>query len=322
MLHTFGCGRTRRQTPSDRFAFPPGRWSRGRGTALSTTTRSRSDSTTAIPGNAEAEDACDYDELLVSGHATDSTTVLVVEPSKIVRQGIRSELAANGASVVAEAVNGTEAIAAAAKYRPQIVLLDSQLPDRSCADVCLAILGEHASASIIVLSTSQQEASVRAALDAGARGYLLKDSEELDLPRTIDRVLAGEKVIDPAAAAAILDSRGEDQPRLTTQELNVLRLVAEGLTNPEIGERLYLSRHTVKEYVSHAMRKLEATNRIEAVRKAAALGLVETVEPAVRSDQERPRGALVYNESGRPARTSELKVPPLKIDRLQAADSD
>jgi DNA-binding NarL/FixJ family response regulator len=265
--------------------------------------------------------------LLVSGHATDDAvragaTVLVVEPSKIVRQGIRSELSANGARVVAEAANGTDAIAATAIHRPQVVLLDAQLPDRSCADVCLAILGEHASAAIIVLSTSQQEASVRAALDAGARGYLLKDSEELDLPRTIERVLAGEKVIDPAAASAILDSRVDDQPRLTTQELNVLRLVAEGLTNPEIGERLYLSRHTVKEYVSHAMHKLEATNRVEAVRKAVALGLVESVEPGARSGQEEARRTLVYNETGRPARTSELKVPPLKIERLRAVDSE
>lgn len=248
-------------------------------------------------------------------------TVLVVEPSKIVREGIQSALAAHDSTrVVGHAVNGAEAVSAAVTHRPQVVLLDAELPDRACADVCAAILGEDAKAAVIVLARSHQESSVRAALDAGARAYLLKDSEDLDLPRTIERVLAGEKVVDPSAAAAILESRSGDQPRLTAQELNVLRLVAEGLTNPEIGERLYLSRHTVKEYVSNAMRKLDATNRVEAVRKAGALGLIEGVTPVAVADREPPKSALVYNESGRPARTSELKVPPLKLDQLQSAE--
>jgi DNA-binding NarL/FixJ family response regulator len=267
--------------------------------------------------------------LHVNGHTTDAaaaqtgTTVLVVEPSKIVRQGIRSVLAAHDATrVVAEAVNGADAIAATVRYRPQIVLLAGDLPDRPCADVCTAILGEHAAAAIVVLARSNHEASVRAVLDAGARAYLLKDSNDVDLPRTIERVLAGEKVVDSAAAAAILESPPGDQPRLTTQELNVLRLVAEGLTNPEIGERLYLSRHTVKEYVSHAMRKLDATNRLDAVRRAGALGLIEGVAPAAPGDREPPKSALVYNETGRPARTSELKVTPLKLDSLQSVDPD
>jgi DNA-binding CsgD family transcriptional regulator len=103
------------------------------------------------------------------------------------------------------------------------------------------------------------------------------------------------------------------QPQLTGQEQRVLALVAEGLTNPEIGERLYLSRHTVKEYVSNAMHKLDAGNRIEAVRKATSLGLIEGVE----TTEPRPRDVLIYNEGG-PAETSELKVAPLKLDRLTA----
>jgi DNA-binding NarL/FixJ family response regulator len=247
-------------------------------------------------------------------------SVLVALPSKIIRKGIRAELAANGSRIVAEVATGAEAIAAVATHHPDVVLLDSQLPDRSATSVCTSILGEDASAAVIVLATSQQEAAVRAALDAGALAYLLKDSEDLDLARTIERVMAGEKVVDPAAAAAIIESGTGAQPRLTTQELNVLRLVAEGLTNPEIGERLYLSRHTVKEYVSHAMRKLDAANRIEAVRKAAALGLVESIEPTTAAPHEAPRRALVYNDTGKPARTSELKVPPLKLDRLERLD--
>jgi DNA-binding NarL/FixJ family response regulator len=249
-----------------------------------------------------------------------ATRVLIVDHSKIVRQGVRSELAATGACVVAEATNGADAIAAAARHRPDVVLLDSKLPDRSCSDVCAAILGRHPGTAVIVLSASGESASVRGALDAGAQGYIAKDADDLDLPRAIERVLAGENVIDSRSAAAVLGAGGRvDDPRLTGQELNVLRLVAEGLTNPEIGGRLFLSRHTVKEYVSNAMRKLDATNRIEAVRKATALGLIDGMGVSPFGAPTPRRDTLVYNESGAPTRSSEIKVTPLKIDKLSAA---
>jgi DNA-binding NarL/FixJ family response regulator len=246
-----------------------------------------------------------------------STRVLVVEGHRLVRQGIRSELSDVDGLVVTEASTGADAIAAVSEQRPDVVVLASELPDRSSLEVCAAIRDRHPAAAIIVLSEHSDEASVRAALDAGARAYLLPDADDLDLPRAILRTLAGESVIDPRAAGALLGPRGgASQPKLTGQELRVLRLVAEGLTNPEIGASLYLSRHTVKEYVSHAMRKLDATNRIEAARKATALGLIEGVaSPA--GDGSRPqRESLVYNEAVGPARDTDLKVTPIKIDKL------
>jgi DNA-binding NarL/FixJ family response regulator len=236
------------------------------------------------------------------------------------RQGIRSELSDADGLVVTEASSGAAAIAAASEQRPDVVVLASELPDRPGPEVCAAILDQHPAAAIIVLSEHSDEASVHAALDAGARAYLLRDADDLDLPRAIKRALAGESVIDPRAAAALLSSRGGgQQPKLTSQELRVLRLVAEGLTNPEIGKRLYLSRHTVKEYVSNAIHKLEATNRIEAVRKATALGLIEGVGPPSSDTTASKRETLVYNESGGPARSTDLKVTPLKIDKLVAS---
>jgi len=109
----------------------------------------------------------------------------------------------------------------------------------------------------------------------------------------------------------LIDSRRTaGEPGLSSQELKVLRLVAEGLTNPEIGARLHLSRHTVKEYLSHAMRKLDAANRIEAVRKATELGLIKGVA--------RPASSLAYNRTGEPAQSADLKITPLKIDQLRA----
>jgi two-component system, NarL family, response regulator DevR len=248
------------------------------------------------------------------------TRVLVVENHRLLRQGIRSELSGHEGFIVTEASTGLDAIAAASEERPDVVVLGFELPDRSGSEVCAAILDRHPSAAVVVLSEHHDGASVRAALDAGARAYLLRDGDDLDLRHAIERALAGESVIDPRAAGALLLSGGGvQQSTLSSQELKVLRLVAEGLTNPEIGTRLYLSRHTVKEYVSHAMRKLEAANRIEAVRKATALGLIEGVGPPS-GDMTRPRrDTLVYNESSGPARKSDLKVTPLKIDKLAAS---
>jgi DNA-binding NarL/FixJ family response regulator len=244
--------------------------------------------------------------------------VLLVEHDRFVRQGIRAELQADGASVVAEAANASDAIAAIAEHRPDVVLLDFRLTDAAGPDVCAALLARQPDAAIIVLGRDIDEPSVQAAVAAGARGYLLRDSEDLNLPRAIERVLAGETVIDSRAAAAALASRGRiSEHRLTGQELNVLRLAAEGLTNPEIGARLFLSRHTVKEYLSHAMRKLDATNRMDAVRKATALGLIEGVEPPDAVASEPAPRTLLYNESATPIRTSDIKVTPLKIDRLE-----
>lgn len=236
-----------------------------------------------------------------------TTRVLLVEPNRIVRQGIRAELLENGVEVVAEANTAAEAFDAAREHRPDIVVLDLDLLGSSGVEVCRTLAER---APIIALARESDKASVETALSSGAQAYLLTDSDELDLCGAIARVLRGERVIDPRAAAAVLDSRRGNEPKLSGQELKVLRLAAEGLTNPEIGARLYLSRHTVKEYLSHAMRKLEAGNRIEAVRKATELGLIEGMP--------RTADALVYNESGESGGNSELKVTPLKIDQLQA----
>jgi two-component system, NarL family, response regulator DesR len=244
-----------------------------------------------------------------------SARVLLVEPNRIVRAGIRAELSRNGAEIVAEAASGDEAIAAAAKHAIDVVLLDLQLPDASATEICEALTARLPGTPVIVLAERGRETDVRAAVDCGARAYVMKDADDLDLGAVIERVLAGESVIDPRAAAALIDSRRTaSEAKLTGQELKVLRFVAEGLTNPEIGRRMFLSRHTVKEYLSHAMRKLEVSNRIEAVRKATELGLIEGVPQSA--------GGLAYNRTGEPARSSDLKVTPLKIDRLRALGAD
>jgi DNA-binding NarL/FixJ family response regulator len=245
--------------------------------------------------------------------------VLLVEPNRIVRQGIRAELARDNAEIVAEAETGAEAIAAATEHRPDVVVLDAKLPDAPATEVIEALAATHPSLPVIVLAEHGDEASVGAVVETGAKAYLLKDADDLDLAGTIGRVLAGESVLDPRAAAALMDShRRTDEPKLSGQELKVLRLVSEGLTNPEIGKRLYLSRHTVKEYLSNAMRKLGAANRIDAVRKATEHGLIQSVAQAAPGDEPQQAQGLVYNESSSRVSSSDLKVKPLKLDQLRA----
>jgi DNA-binding CsgD family transcriptional regulator len=132
----------------------------------------------------------------------------------------------------------------------------------------------------------------------------------------LDADLAGTQPVDQRETADQASVPEPEQPRLSDQELKVLSFAADGLTNPEIGARLGLSRHTVKEYLSHAMRKLKAANRIEAVQKASSLGLLEAsgTGEGGRAEHE---WKLVYDQGEAPVETSDLKVPPIKIGRLR-----
>jgi DNA-binding NarL/FixJ family response regulator len=237
-----------------------------------------------------------------------SVRVLVVDDHRLAREWVRAELTGDDFTIVDEAATGAAAIAAVEQHHPDVVVLDLGLPDLWGSEVCSAILERDPRATVVVLSGYSDEHLVRSAIDAGARGYLLKDAEELDLSDAIRRVLAGGLVIDPRVARILVSGSDEpDHPKLSEQEFRVLRLVAEGLTNPEIGARLYLSRHTVKEYLSHVMRKLEVANRMEAVRKATALGLLD---------------AAVEMEGGRPVvRRAENLVHPNTLPRVPDIDS-
>ena len=208
-----------------------------------------------------------------------TTTVLIVDDHEVAREGLRALLGKAAVEIVGEASTGLEAVEQVAELRPDVVLLDFNLPDMDGADACSRILERSPDSAVIVLSAFGDDGLVRAAVDAGARGYLLKDAGGLDLSDLIARAIAGERVIDPRAAAALMRTLGPDaaerQVSLTPQEMRILELVGEGLSNPDIGTRMHLSRHTVKEYLGNAMQKLGVTSRVEAVLKADRLGLVK-----------------------------------------------
>jgi len=207
--------------------------------------------------------------------------VLVVDSHTIVRHGLRATLPSDRLEVVEEAATAAAALEAAERVQPDVIIIDPSLPDGGGAGLC-ARLGELAPEATVVVFTAQSgDESVRAALAAGVRAYLLKESAHVQLPEVITRARAGEIVVDALAAPRRLELDGDGNvPRLSEQELNVVRLAAEGLTNREIGIRLHLSRYTVKEYLSNAMRKLDAGSRVEAVVKAGRHGLIEAAPPS------------------------------------------
>jgi DNA-binding NarL/FixJ family response regulator len=190
-----------------------------------------------------------------------SVRVLVADGYPVVRAGLRQLLRARDVAVVGEAANAAEAVAAAEQLRPDVVVLDAAL-----AEACRQI-----PAPVVVLSSSIAPDLVAAAAEAGAVAYLVKDVEAAELVDAVRRAAAGERVVDPRAGAAIFRARVS----LSGQELRVLALAAEGCTNREIAGRLFLSRHTVKEYLSNAMRKLGVDSRVSAVVEASRRGLLD-----------------------------------------------
>jgi len=197
--------------------------------------------------------------------------ILVVDDHPVFRAGLVAILsAADGLSVVAEASTGQEAIALFRRHRPDVTLIDMMLPDMPGERVILGIRQMDPAARNVVVTTFGGDGMARRALNAGAQAYLLKTSMGTDLVEAVRAVHRGEHRIDAQVAQQLADFQGDDG--LSERELDVLRGVAAGLVNKQIASRLGLSPETVKEYLSHAMGKLRASNRAHAVSIAQARG--------------------------------------------------
>jgi DNA-binding NarL/FixJ family response regulator len=207
-------------------------------------------------------------------------TAVVADRQPLVREGLRSWLRADDFEVVAEVESAADAVIAAERLRPEILILGVSASERTVAAACVAITDRSPGTATVVLADEVDDDEVLDAALAGARAYLLKDTVDANLPNVLRRIAAGDQVVDAAAAAALFRAQQQSvRPALTDQELKVVRLAAEGCTNREIGKRLYLSRHTVKEYLSKAMRKLEVGSRVEAAVEAGRRGLLEAPIP-------------------------------------------
>ena len=200
--------------------------------------------------------------------------ILVADDHPIVREGLRGLIAIQpDMVVVAEASNGREAIQQFRVHRPDVTVMDLQMPEVNGTDAVSAIRVEFPNARIIVLTTYAGDLQILRALKAGAQGYLLKAVLHKELPDNIRTVYAGRKVMAPEAAAQVAEHSGEEA--LTPKELEVLRLVALGNANKLIAAQLSISEETVKSRVKNILDKLGANDRTHAVTIGLKRGIIE-----------------------------------------------
>jgi DNA-binding NarL/FixJ family response regulator len=200
--------------------------------------------------------------------------VLIADDHVVARQGIRRMLEAHGdIVVVGEAADGQEAIEQVAHQKPDVVLLDLQMPRVDGTEALRRLRAAYPTLGVIILTTYAQDERVFAALRDGARGYVLKDVSPEELAKAVRVVAAGGSQLQDAVATRLV-GRLQRQDALTARELEVLRLADEGLRSKEIAARLVVSERTVNFHLNNAYRKLDASGRTEALRIARAYGLL------------------------------------------------
>jgi DNA-binding NarL/FixJ family response regulator len=203
--------------------------------------------------------------------------VMLVDDHAVVRGGIAQLVEAAGdMEVVGTAADGAEALEVARARRPDVVLMDLQMPEMDGVAATRAILGEDLGAQVVILTSYSDGERIIGALDAGAVGYLLKDAEPEDILEGIRAVSRGESPLHPRAARQLLTSRrteGERAPQLTERETEVLRLVRQGLANKQIARRLGISERTVKAHLTSVFQRLDVADRTQAALWAERHGL-------------------------------------------------
>jgi DNA-binding NarL/FixJ family response regulator len=203
-----------------------------------------------------------------------SIRILSVDDHPLIRQGIAGLVATEAdMNLIAQATNGREAIQQFRRHRPDITLMDLQMPEMNGLDAIIAIRGEFPDARIIVLTTYAGDMQALRALKAGARAYLLKDSLHKELLATIRAVQAGKKSMSPEVSFQLAEHATDDA--LTPAEVRVLRLIAEGNANKEIAARLSTSEDTVKGQVRNILSKLGAKDRTHAAMIGLKRGIIE-----------------------------------------------
>lgn len=208
--------------------------------------------------------------------------VMVVDDHPMWRDAVERDLTTEGFDVVAVAASGEEAITRFAASKPQVVVLDLQIPGPHGVEVAGTVLAHDPSARVLILSASGEQGDVLAALKAGATGYLVKSASKAELVSAVRRVAAGDTVLTPGLAGLVLgeyrrmaepEAHEPHRPELTGRETEILKMVAKGMGYKQIAERLVVSHRTVQNHVQNTLRKLQMHNRVELTRWAIEQGL-------------------------------------------------
>jgi DNA-binding NarL/FixJ family response regulator len=205
---------------------------------------------------------------------TGTIRVLLADDHPVVREGLRGMLAAEpGIDVIGEAASGDEAVAVTRAVRPDVILMDLRMPGGDGVSAITRIRADLPDARIVVLTTYDTDADILRAVEAGATGYLLKDTPRAELAQAVRAAARGETVLAPAVAGRLMTRVREPQPEpLSAAQAQVLALVARGLTNAEIGRKLFIAEATVKTHLLRACAKLGVSGRTAAVTKAIETG--------------------------------------------------
>jgi len=208
-----------------------------------------------------------------------TTRVFLLDDHEVVRTGLKHLLESSGdIEVVGEAGTAAAALARIPALKPDVAVLDARLPDGSGIEVCRQIRSSHPEIKAIILTSFDDDEALFAAIMAGAAGYVLKQVTGQDLIAAVHHVASGGSLLDPSVTAKVMERLREGAPgepeelkSLTAQERRILELVAEGLTNRQIGERLFLAEKTVKNYMSNVLSKLGLERRTQAAVFASRL---------------------------------------------------
>ncbi len=213
---------------------------------------------------------------------TEPVRVVIVDDHPIWRDALERDLVAAGCQVVGAFRDAEAAVRTAAATRPDVVLMDLQLPGMSGVDGAAALVAADPSVRVLMFSSSGEDDDVLAAVKVGARGYLVKSASTAELLDAVRRTAAGEAVFSPGLAALVLGeyrriSRVEPDPTavLTERETEILRMVSTGLTARQIAEKLVVSHRTVQNHIQNTLQKLQLHNRVELTRWAVDQGLAE-----------------------------------------------
>ena len=205
----------------------------------------------------------------------DEITALIVDDHEVVREGLRLSLSrAAHIRVIGEASDGASAVELAQRRKPDVVIMDVRMPGMDGLEATRSLTEQAPDSKVLIFTAYSERSLLSRAFDSGANGYILKEAPHQTLVRAIEKVAQGEGYVDPALMPAFL--AGKDQTdMLTTREREILQLLADGMSNADVAQRLFISQETVKSHVRHILTKLEADTRTHAVAIALREAIID-----------------------------------------------
>jgi DNA-binding NarL/FixJ family response regulator len=203
--------------------------------------------------------------LSTNGETNSEITCLIVDDHEVVREGLRLSLSrAPHIRVIGEAGDGESAVALAERRRPNVVIMDVRMPGMDGLEATKLMTEKVPDTAVLIFTAYSERSLLSRGLESGAKGYILKEAPHQTLVRAIEKVAQGEGYVDPALMPAFIAQQGQTD-MLTTREREILQLLADGMSNADVAQRLFISQETVKSHVRHILTKLEADTRTHAV---------------------------------------------------------